>query len=94
MVACSFCSGDVLKGTGIMYSKRDGTLYYFCSSKCKKNQLVLGREGRRHKWTPAYRTYVSMAAKRDAKAEKKEAKPKEAPKKAEAPKAEKKEEKK
>lgn len=67
MVNCSFCSKDILKGTGVMYSKRDGTLFYFCSSKCKHNQLDLGREGRRQKWTTTYRKYTGKVAKKEAK---------------------------
>lgn len=57
MVNCSFCDSNIHKGTGLMYSKKDGTLSYFCSSKCRKNQLGLGREGRKEKWTPRYRSY-------------------------------------
>ena len=30
----------------MMYVKKDGTIYNFCSSKCKKNNLGLGREAR------------------------------------------------
>lgn len=42
-----------------MYVKKDGTVYYFYSSKEKKNFLDLGREGRRQKWTPAARKFRS-----------------------------------
>lgn len=47
---CSFCKRDIPKGTGIMYVKRDGSILYFCSSKCRKNQLKLGRSSRKLKW--------------------------------------------
>jgi large subunit ribosomal protein L24e len=57
MVSCSFCSEEITKGTGMMYAKKDGTLFYFCSSKCRKNLLGLGREGRLHKWTDSARKY-------------------------------------
>jgi len=63
MTLCSFCGGEVQKGTGVIYAKRDGTLFYFCSSKCRKNQLVLGREGRKQKWTTNSRKYHEKAAK-------------------------------
>ena len=53
MPNCSFCDGPVPKGTGMMYVKKDGTVFYFCASKCRKNTLGLSREGRRQKWTPA-----------------------------------------
>jgi len=64
MAVCSFCSGNVEKGTGTIYAKKDGTLYNFCSGKCRKNQLVLGREGRRKKWTEASRLFKAKASKK------------------------------
>lgn len=62
MVNCSFCDSAMLKGTGHLYVKKDGTLFNFCSSKCKKNALVLGREGRRQKWTPAAKKFQARQA--------------------------------
>ncbi len=75
MANCSFCDGPVLKGSGMIYVKKDGTIYNFCSSKCRKNNLDLGREGRRQKWTPAAKKFMArQASKADtAKAEKKAA---------------------
>ncbi|MFQ6136653.1 MAG: 50S ribosomal protein L24e [Candidatus Hydrothermarchaeales archaeon] len=50
---CSFC-GDKLKvGTGKMFVKRDGSVLYFCSSKCEKNMLKLRRAPHRIRWTKA-----------------------------------------
>jgi hypothetical protein len=37
-----------------MFVRRDGTIFMFCSSKCHKNQLKLGRIGRTVKWTKRY----------------------------------------
>ncbi|MEW6036468.1 MAG: 50S ribosomal protein L24e [Candidatus Micrarchaeota archaeon] len=73
MPNCSFCDGPILKGTGLIYVKKDGTIYNFCSSKCRKNNLDLGREGRRQKWTPAARKFLEREAakKAEAKASKK-----------------------
>ena len=51
MPYCSFSNDDIPKGTGEMYVLRDGTVLYFCNSKCKKNFLNLKREGRLVKWT-------------------------------------------
>ena len=59
MANCSFCEGPIPKGTGLMYVKKDGTLFNFCSSKCKKNNLDLGREGRRQKWTQAAKKFMA-----------------------------------
>jgi len=47
---CSFCGEGIEPGTGKMFVKRDGTIYYFCSSKCEKN-MALGRIPRRVEWT-------------------------------------------
>lgn len=47
---CSFCGSGIEPGTGKMFVKRDGTIYYFCSSKCESN-MELGRIPRRIRWT-------------------------------------------
>jgi len=52
---CSFCGKEVIPGTGIMYVKNDGTVLWFCSSKCRKNMLKLGRDPRKLKWTSKYK---------------------------------------
>ncbi len=57
MPKCSFSAHEIPKGKGLLYVKKDGTVYYFCSSKCKKNFLKLKREGRKQKWTPASREF-------------------------------------
>lgn len=46
---CSFCGNKIEPGTGKLYARRDGTIYYFCSSKCESN-VSLGRVSRRIKW--------------------------------------------
>jgi len=50
MVKCSFCNNELPKGTGKMYVKVSGQILYFCSSKCEKNLLKLGRIPREQKW--------------------------------------------
>jgi large subunit ribosomal protein L24e len=52
--SCSFCAGEIEPGTGMMFVKRDGTIFHFCSSSCRKQQLHLGRVGHRLKWTRAH----------------------------------------
>ncbi|MBC7128110.1 MAG: 50S ribosomal protein L24e [Thermoplasmatales archaeon] len=47
---CSFCGNDIEPGTGTMYIRKDGTAYYFCSGKCKKNMLKLGRDPKKVRW--------------------------------------------
>jgi large subunit ribosomal protein L24e len=51
---CSFCAREIEPGTGTMFVKRDGTVFHFCSSSCRKQQLDLGRVGHRFKWTRAH----------------------------------------
>jgi len=46
---CSFCGRVIELGTGKMFVKRDGAVFYFCSSKCEKN-LSLGRVPRKVGW--------------------------------------------
>jgi len=51
---CSFCASEIEPGTGSMFVKRDGTVFHFCTSSCRKQQLHLGRVGHRLKWTRAH----------------------------------------
>ncbi|MEM0011499.1 MAG: 50S ribosomal protein L24e [Nitrososphaeria archaeon] len=48
---CSFCGSTIEMGTGIAFVRNDGTMLWFCSSKCRKNMLVLKRDPRKLKWT-------------------------------------------
>lgn len=48
---CSFCGSEIEIGTGMMFAKNDGKIFYFCSSKCEKNIFKLGRIPRKVKWT-------------------------------------------
>ncbi|MBI2972140.1 MAG: 50S ribosomal protein L24e [Candidatus Aenigmarchaeota archaeon] len=50
MAKCSFCSGTLEAGTGTMVVDRAGKISWFCSKKCEKNLLKLGRDPRRFKW--------------------------------------------
>ncbi len=51
---CSFCGRVIQPGTGMIYVKTDGTILRFCSSKCRKNMLKLGRDPKKIKWTEKY----------------------------------------
>ena len=51
---CSFCAGEIEPGTGIMFVKRDGAVFHFCSGSCRKQQMGLGRVGHRVRWTRAH----------------------------------------
>ena len=52
---CSFCGVQIRPGTGKMYVKTDGTVFYWCSSKCEKN-YGLGREPKSSKWAKKSKT--------------------------------------
>ena len=39
----------IYHGTGKLYAKKDGTVFFFCSAKCENN-VALGRVTRRIKW--------------------------------------------
>ncbi|NLV25779.1 MAG: 50S ribosomal protein L24e [Methanomicrobiales archaeon] len=51
---CSFCGEQMEPGTGKMYVKKDGQIFFYCSTKCQKNHK-LGRIPRRVRWTAAGR---------------------------------------
>ncbi|MBI4415877.1 MAG: hypothetical protein HY557_02705 [Euryarchaeota archaeon] len=50
---CSFCGNEIEPGTGKMFVRKDGTVFFFCSSKCEKNLLDLRRVPRTVPWTRA-----------------------------------------
>lgn len=51
MAPCSFCNKEISRGTGHMFVRKDGRILYFCSLKCEKNLLKLGRKPVNFKWT-------------------------------------------
>ncbi len=54
MTKCVFCGKDQDDFRGTYLLKNDGSIDYFCSSKCRKNQLKLKRDRRKMKWTEAF----------------------------------------
>ena len=46
---CSFCKKNIKTGTGKIFSKNDGSVYYWCSKKCEKN-FKMGRDPKRVNW--------------------------------------------
>jgi len=49
-------------GTGLAFVKNDGTMLWFCSSKCRKSMLELKRDPRKLKWTDKHPKRVSKKA--------------------------------
>ena len=50
MYKCSFCNKELKPGTGKMFVKNDGKIFYFCSQKCEKNMLKLKRKSIKTNW--------------------------------------------
>ena len=48
-IKCSYCKKIMPNGTGKLFVKKDGTIYYLCSSKCQNN-MKLGRLPRKLLW--------------------------------------------
>jgi large subunit ribosomal protein L24e len=69
MVKCGFCGEDSSQYTGLHLLKNDGTVVYFCSSKCRKNSLKLKRDKKRFKWTAAYGIEAAETAERKVRQE-------------------------
>ena len=69
MTKCNYCGKDIEKGTGKMYVEITGNVLNFCSSKCEKGTLKLGRKSRNVKWTKESHDLkkVKTAAKKGAK---------------------------
>jgi large subunit ribosomal protein L24e len=54
---CDFCGRVIEPGTGKMFVKNDGTILWFCSSKCERNMLKLERDPKKVRWTERYREF-------------------------------------
>ena len=63
---CSFCKAEIPPGTGKMFVKRDGSVLFFCSSKCEKNMLKLGRKSRKVKWVSKQEAKAKTEAEAEA----------------------------
>lgn len=64
MTKCVFCGKDEAFMKGINIINNDGSIDYFCSSKCRKNALKLGRDKRRVRWTEAFKIQRAKKAAR------------------------------
>ncbi len=47
---CTFCKENIKPGTGLIYVKKEGAVFYFCSKKCERNLLNLRRNPAKLKW--------------------------------------------
>lgn len=55
MTKCAFCGKDEHSFAGVHFISNVGVVSYYCSSKCRKNAMKLGRDKRKIKWTAAYK---------------------------------------
>ncbi len=55
MPKCVFCGNQTEPGSGKMFVHNSGKIDYFCSRKCEKNLLKLGRKPLQVRWTEFYR---------------------------------------
>jgi len=69
MAKCSFCGNEIARGTGLMFVRKDASILNFCSHKCEKNLLKLGRKPRTTRWTVEFARVkaVEQAAKQHQK---------------------------
>ena len=51
MAKCNFCRKTIEPGTGMMFIKNDGSIFNFCSMKCKKSLMDLKRDPASTPWT-------------------------------------------
>ena len=84
MVKCSFCGTEVRKGSGKIFVRDNGQVLNFCSSKCEKNMLKLGRDARKLKWTNFFVKGEAPATKKGKKTVKSDKTTKSVPKKTES----------
>jgi len=54
MPRCTFCNESLKFGTGKMFVKKDGKIFYFCSNKCEKNMFKLKRKPITTRWSKHY----------------------------------------
>jgi len=54
MSKCSFCGRNIQRGTGVVFVRKTGKIIFFCSTKCQKNLIKLGRKPSKFKWTKSY----------------------------------------
>jgi len=55
MAKCTFCGISIEKGTGKIYVQKDGKVLNFCSNKCEKNHIKLGRKFLDTKWSGRFK---------------------------------------
>ena len=65
---CSFCGREIEPGTGMMFIRKDASIFNFCSSKCRKNLIYMERIPRRTRWTSAFVDMKAAGRSKEARA--------------------------
>lgn len=68
MVKCVFCGKEEDSFKGVHFITNEGSVNFYCSSKCRKNAMKLGRDKRKVKWTEAYKLKMEKEARTEAAA--------------------------
>ncbi len=55
MPKCTFCGNNIENGTGKIYVQKDAKILYFCSMKCEKNHIKLGRKFLETRWSRKFK---------------------------------------
>ena len=66
MTKCTFCGREYAFNRGVTLITNTGSLIHFCSSKCRKNSVKLGRVSHKQKWSK----HKTVIAEEKEKAEK------------------------
>ena len=72
MTKCVFCGKEEAPYKGVHLISNDGSVNFLCSSKCRRNALLLKRDKKKLKWTEAYEANKKKINKKNEAAEKKE----------------------
>ncbi len=77
MTKCVFCGKEESPYKGVHQINNDGSIRFYCSSKCRKNALKLKRDRNKLKWTESYRLNKAKILEKEKKTEAKAAEKKE-----------------
>lgn len=72
MVKCVFCGKEENSFKGMHIMRNEGSVSYFCSSKCRRNSDNLKRDRRKIRWTEAFHITRDKARVREEARKKKE----------------------
>lgn len=66
MTKCVFCGKEENAFKGVHLIKNDGSVWYFCSSKCRRNSVKLKRDKRKVRWAEAFHERREKARAKEA----------------------------